>query len=280
MYEKMLYSIPFFSMVKGEIAVKWKKELIVLINVLLCSFAVLTGCEDIAIEDTAINDIIIEDIENEYDDIETVEVASVVDGDTIKVYLEGERYTIRMIGIDTPESVHPDASKNTIYGQKASDYAKQNIEKGQTVYLSKDVSDRDKYDRLLRYVWLEKPVDVNDENEIRQKMYNAKVVLDGYANVYEYAPNNTLYDLFLSFEAEAAENNRGLWAENGLNTENIEREEAQKQSEEDIFIGNKNSKKLHSSYCTDLPQEKNRIYFDSKEEALEQGYEIDSKCIY
>ncbi len=276
----MLYSIPFFSMVKGEIAVKWKKELIVLINVLLCSFAVLTGCEDIAIEDTAINDIIIEDIENEYDDIETVEVASVVDGDTIKVYLEGERYTIRMIGIDTPESVHPDESKNTIYGQKASDYAKQTIKKGQTVYLSKDVSDRDKYDRLLRYVWLEKPVDVNDENEIRQKMYNAKVVLDGYANVYEYAPNNTLYDLFLSFEAEAAENNRGLWAENGLNNENIERTEAQKQSEEDIFIGNKNSKKLHSSYCTDLPQEKNRIYFDSKEEALEQGYEIDSKCIH
>ena len=276
----MLYSIPFFSMVKGEIAVKWKKELIVLINVLLCSFAVLTGCEDIAIEDTAINDIIIEDIENEYDDIETVEVASVVDGDTIKVYLEGERYTIRMIGIDTPESVHPDESKNTIYGQKASDYAKQTIKKGQTVYLSKDVSDRDKYDRLLRYVWLEKPVDVNDENEIRQKMYNAKVVLDGYANVHEYAPNNTLYDLFLSFEAEAAENNRGLWAENGLNNENIERTEAQKQSEEDIFIGNKNSKKLHSSYCTDLPQEKNRIYFDSKEEALEQGYEIDSKCIY
>ena len=276
----MLYSIPFFSMVKGELAVKWKKELIVLINVLLCSFAVLTGCEDIAIEDTAINDIIIEDIENEYDDIETVEVASVVDGDTIKVYLEGERYTIRMIGIDTPESVHPDESKNTIYGQKASDYAKQTIKKGQTVYLSKDVSDRDKYDRLLRYVWLEKPVDVNDENEIRQKMYNAKVVLDGYANVYEYAPNNTLYDLFLSFEAEAAENNRGLWAENGLNNENIERTEAQKQSEEDIFIGNKNSKKLHSSYCTDLPQEKNRIYFDSKEEALEQGYEIDSKCIY
>ncbi len=276
----MLYSIPFFSMVKGEIAVKWKKELIVLINVLLCSFAVLTGCEDIAIEDTAINDIIIEDIENEYDDIETVEVASVVDGDTIKVYLEGERYTIRMIGIDTPESVHPDESKNTIYGQKASDYAKQTIKKGQTVYLSKDVSDRDKYDRLLRYVWLEKPVNVNDENEIRQKMYNAKVVLDGYANVYEYAPNNTLYDLFLSFEAEAAENNRGLWAENGLNNENIERTEAQKQSEEDIFIGNKNSKKLHSSYCTDLPQEKNRIYFDSKEEALEQGYEIDSKCIY
>ncbi|NDO47168.1 thermonuclease family protein [Clostridium sp. MD294] len=271
---------------------KWKNTIAVLLSTVLFCFGILTGCddindiniEDIAIEDVETQDIIVEDETIEYADanneeIETVEVASVVDGDTIKVYLEGERYTIRMIGIDTPESVHPDETKNTIYGQKASDYAKQTIEKGQIVYLSKDVSDRDKYDRLLRYVWLEKPVDVNDENEIREKMYNAKVVLDGYANVYEYAPNNTLYDLFLSFEAEAEQNNRGLWAENGLNTENIERAEAQKEAEEDIFIGNKNSKKLHSSYCTDLPQEKNRIYFDSKEEAIEQGYEVDSRCI-
>lgn len=265
---------------------EWKKKIAILFCSTLLCFCLLVGCDDIAIEDIEIEnaaDVMIEnddvgDTHKDNDEIETVEVASVVDGDTIKVYLEGEKYTIRMIGIDTPESVHPDESKNTIYGQKASEYAKQNIAKGQTVYLSKDVSDRDKYDRLLRYVWLEKPVDVNDETEIRQKMYNAKVVLDGYANVYEYAPNNTLYDLFLTFEAEAEAENRGLWAENGLNTENIDRAKAQEQSEEDIFIGNKNSKKLHSSYCSDLPQEKNRVYFDSKEEALEQGYEMDS-CI-
>lgn len=266
---------------------EWKKRIAVLFSTTLFCFGVFVGCDDIIVEDMDVDntvDVVMEngDVENttiDNDEIETVEVASVVDGDTIKVYLEGERYTIRMIGIDTPESVHPDESKNTIYGQKASEYAKQNIEKGQTVYLSKDVSDRDKYDRLLRYVWLEKPVDVNDETEIREKMYNAKVVLDGYANVYEYAPNNTLYDLFLTFEAEAEADNRGLWAENGLNTENIDRAKAQEQSEEDIFIGNKNSKKLHSSYCTDLPQEKNRVYFDSKEEAIEQGYDIDTKCI-
>lgn len=292
----MLYGIPFFSIMilRGRNTMKWKNKIAVFVGATLFCCSIFAGCDDINIENIAVEDVQEQYIDTEYEevqnteiennntnneDIETVEVASVVDGDTIKVYLGGERYTIRMIGIDTPESVHPDASKNTIYGQKASDYAKQNIEKGQTVYLSKDVSDRDKYDRLLRYVWLEKPTDVNDENEIREKMYNARVVLDGYANVYEYAPNNTLYNLFLSFEAEAAQNNRGLWAENGLNTENIEKEEAQKEAEEDIFIGNKNSKKLHSSHCTDLPQEKNRVYFDSKEEAIEQGYEVDSRCI-
>ena len=153
-------------------------------------------------------------------------------------------------------------------------FRSQVFQKGQTIYLSKDVSDKDKYDRLLRYVWLEKPTNTKDETEIREKMYNAKVVLDGYANVHEYAPNNTLYPLFLTFEAEAEKENRGLWAENGLSRENIKDTE----QEDDIFIGNKNSKKLHSTDCEDLPQEKNRVYFDSKEEALEQGYEAD-RCI-
>lgn len=278
---------------------KWKKGIF---GILFC-FGILTGCADVVIEedsegvvieDANIDDVNIDDVNTrkinidgtdidiidiDDDNIETVEVVKVVDGDTIKVDLEGEKYTIRMIGIDTPESVHPDESKNTIYGQKASDYAKGIFSEGQTVYLSRDVSDRDKYDRLLRYVWLEKPNNVNDETEIREKMYNAKVLLDGYANTYEYAPDNTLFGLFLAFESEAAEQKRGLWAENGLNTENIDRAAAQIESEEDIFIGNKNSKKLHSSYCTDLPQEKNRVYFDSKEEAIEQGYEIDTKCI-
>ena len=248
------------------------------ILILFCC-AILTACSDIIMEEISIDDgstenVVMEEENTEPQDIETVEIASIVDGDTIKVYLDGERYTIRMVGIDTPESGHPDPEKNTVYGQKASEYAKQILSKGQTVYLSKDISDKDKYDRLLRYVWLEKPTDTKDETEIREKMYNAKVVLDGYANVHEYAPNNTLYPLFLTFEAEAEKENRGLWAENGLSRENIKDTE----QEDDIFIGNKNSKKLHSTDCEDLPQEKNRIYFDSKEEALEQGYEAD-RCI-
>ncbi len=218
------------------------------------------------------------------EDIEKAEVADVVDGDTIKVYLDGEKYTIRMIGMDTPESVHPDQSKNTIYGQKASEYAKEIFQEGQTVYLSKDVSDKDKYDRLLRYIWLEMPEDVNDEKEIRQKMYNAKVILDGYANAYQYAPDDTLYSLFLSFETEAANEKRGLWAENGLNQENIQKAEQQQQKLDAIegeyaFIGNRNTKKLHSPLCSNLPKEENRVYFQYMQDAIDQGYVADKRCL-
>ena len=115
---------------------KWKNKIAVFVGATLFCCSIFAGCDDINIEDIAVEDVQEQYIDTEYEevqnteiennntnneDIETVEVASVVDGDTIKVYLEGERYTIRMIGIDTPESVHPDASKNTIYGQKASD---------------------------------------------------------------------------------------------------------------------------------------------------------------
>lgn len=247
-----------------------------ILTALLC-FGIFTGCEDVLIEDLDIEDInSIESIENTEEIIETAELLKVVDGDTIKVYLDGEKYTIRMVGIDTPESVHPDESRNTIYGEKASDYAKTVFSEGQTVYLSRDVSDKDQYNRLLRYVWLEKPTDTHDETEIREKMYNAKVLLDGYANTYEYPPDDTLYTLFSTFESEAAQQNKGLWAENGLNTENIIRQQSEESS---VFVGNKNSKKLHSIYCENLPQEQNRVYFESKEEAIEEGYEIDTKCM-
>ena len=253
----------------------WKKSVL---TFLLC---MMTGCTMTQLsqqtENTSDSDI----VSNE---IEIAEVSDVVDGDTIKVYLNGKKYTIRMIGIDTPESVHPDKSKNTVYGQKASEYAKEMFFEGQTVYLSKDISDKDKYDRLLRYIWLEKPTDLNNETEIRQKMYNAKVLLDGYANAYEYAPDDTLYPLFLSFEAEAAEQERGLWAENGLSEENIKKVEEDQKTLESIegeyaFIGNKNTKKLHSPLCSSLPKQENRVYFQSEEEALQQGYTIDKRCL-
>lgn len=121
--------------------------------------------------------------------LETVEVSRVVDGDTIKINLGEEEYSVRMIGIDTPESVHPDKSKNTIFGKKASDYTKSKIKEGQTVYLQKDLSDTDKYGRLLRYVWLEMPKDTEDTEEVKSKMFNAILIEDGYANAYPYKPD-------------------------------------------------------------------------------------------
>lgn len=221
--------------------------------------------------------------------LETAEVTRVVDGDTIKINLNDEEYSIRMIGIDTPESVHPDQSKNTIFGEKASDFTKSKIEKGQIVYLQKDASNTDKYGRLLRYVWLEMPEDTEDTEEIKTKMFNALVIEAGYANAYPYEPDTKLKDLFAQLEQEAKEKNAGLWAENGLKTDGVtppaptqsqkDAYEEEKNERQNItYIGNKNSKIFHLPTCTSLPKEENSIYFDARTDAIEQGYEACKKC--
>lgn len=122
--------------------------------------------------------------------------SNVVDGDTIIVELGGVEQRVRLIGVDTPESVHPDESRNTEAGNVASDYTKSIVKSEDTVYLQKDVSDTDKYDRLLRYVWLEKPTDVNDESEVKTKMLNAILVAGGYAEPKEYEPDTAYADVF------------------------------------------------------------------------------------
>lgn len=221
--------------------------------------------------------------------LEIAEVTRIVDGDTIKINLNDEEYSIRMIGIDTPESVHPDQSKNTIFGEKASDYTKSKIEKGQTVYSQKDVSDTDKYGRLLRYVWLETPENTEDTEEIKNKMFNALVLEAGYANAYPYEPDTKLKDLFAQLEQEAKEKNIGLWAENGLKTDGVapsaptqsqkDAYEEEKNERQNItYVGNKNSKIFHLPTCTTLPKEENSIYFDARTDATEQGYEACKKC--
>lgn len=73
-----------------------------------------------------------------------VNVFSVVDGDTIKVTLNNEKYTVRLVGVDTPESVHPNKEKNTVEGKIASDYTKSRLQ-DKNVYVQKDVSGTDRY---------------------------------------------------------------------------------------------------------------------------------------
>ena len=140
-------------------------------------------------------------------------VVRVVDGDTVVVNLNGEEHDLRMIGIDTPESVHPDSDRNTACGVIASDYTKSRLASGSTVYLQKDVSEFDQYGRLLRYVWTARPTSDNPtEAEIRANMYNAELVLNGYAKPYTYAPDLKYVDLFGKFVGEAKAANTGLWS--------------------------------------------------------------------
>ena len=142
---------------------------------------------------------------------ETAVVTRVVDGDTVEVDItgrnegvgigaarSGDSYDVRLIGIDTPESVKP-GSPVECFGRESSAALKALIE-GSEVRLVKDVEEVDGYQRLLRYVYL------GDE------MANARLVANGYAHAYTYPPNVRWSELFVQLEREARENDRGLWS--------------------------------------------------------------------
>ena len=124
-------------------------------------------------------------------------VTRVVDGDTIRVEIDGKEYRVRYIGIDTPETVDPRRPVQC-FGKETSERNRQLVE-GQVVGLEKDVSETDSFDRLLRYVW------VGDE------MVNATLVEGGYALASTYPPDVKHADLFAALQAQAREAQRGLW---------------------------------------------------------------------
>jgi micrococcal nuclease len=127
-------------------------------------------------------------------------VEKVIDGDTIKVSIEGKLETIRLVGIDTPETVHPQKTVEC-FGLEASKKAKELL-LNKEVYLESDSSqgDSDKYQRLLKYVFLENGTNVN-----------LLMIKEGYA--YEYT-----YDLPYKYQKEfkeaqklARDTRTGLW---------------------------------------------------------------------
>ncbi|QUI25723.1 thermonuclease family protein [Vallitalea pronyensis] len=134
-------------------------------------------------------------------------VSRVVDGDTIAVTINGKEEKVRFIGVNTPESVGRYANKPQPYGKEASAYTKAQLD-GKKVYLQKDVSDRDKYGRLLRYVWLGEP----DKSKLEEQMFNAILIKEGYGNVMTYPPDVKYSKIFVRLEEGARENDRGLWA--------------------------------------------------------------------
>lgn len=125
---------------------------------------------------------------------ELVKVTRVIDGDTIEIE-GGER--VRYIGIDTPETVDPRKSIQC-FGVEASKKNKELVE-GKMVRLEKDITDRDKYHRLLRYVWL------------GDTLINLSLVEQGFAHSYSYPPDIKLQDQFVAAERQAREAKIGFW---------------------------------------------------------------------
>lgn len=203
----------------------------------------------------------------EYKLIET-RVTRVVDGDTVQAVVKGKNERIRMIGVDTPETKHP-TKPVEFFGKEASEYTKSNLE-GRTVWLELDVEERDRYGRVLAYIWLNKPTD-RTEKEVRVKMFNAKLLLNGYAQLATFPPNVRYVESFRTYQTEARQGLRGLWAEN------------QKGKIEKIivtYIGNRNSMIFHQNTCSAVVEmnSQNKVRFESKQDALNKGFKACGQC--
>jgi len=133
-------------------------------------------------------------------------VTAVVDGDTIKIDMSGTAETLRLIGIDTPETVDP-RKPVQCFGKEASSKAKELLS-GQRVRVEKDSTqgERDKYDRLLAYVWREDGL-----------FYNEYMVKQGYAHEYTYDSPYKYQAQFKADETYARQNQLGLWAPDTCN---------------------------------------------------------------
>ncbi|MSX01922.1 MAG: thermonuclease [Actinobacteria bacterium] len=129
-------------------------------------------------------------------------VIRVVDGDTIIVRLDGSDERVRYIGIDTPETVAPGRSVGC-FGPQASKANKALVE-GRDVRLVLDSEPRDRYGRLLAYVYLA-------ADGASGRFVNRELVAGGYATAREYPPNTSHAAEFGELEAKARAANRGLW---------------------------------------------------------------------
>lgn len=129
------------------------------------------------------------------------EVVAVVDGDTVKVDLGGITTSIRIIGIDTPETVHPNKPVQC-FGPEASQRASELLE-GQTVGVEYDGSQGrlDRYGRTLAYLWLPDG-----------RLFTTVMLSEGYAEEYTHGSHYRHRDEHLAAEAEARSQGRGLWS--------------------------------------------------------------------
>jgi len=124
---------------------------------------------------------------------ETALVVRVLDGDTVEVLLAGETLRLRYIGIDSPEDGQPFAAEAT--------EANRQLVEGKKVFLEKDVSETDRYDRILRYVYL-----------LDGTFINAELVRAGYARAAAYPPDTRYQDYLQSVQQEAMQGGLGIWS--------------------------------------------------------------------
>ena len=179
---------------------------------------------------------------------ESTAVLNVIDGDTFTL-TTGEK--VRLIGIDAPE-------KGDYYYNESKQALKELVE-GKIVFLEKDISNTDKYDRLLRYVYVD-GISVNFD-----------LISNGFVQAKEYPPDIKYAIELKQAEDDAKANNFGIWSEYLEENPDCTLLGCPKGT---IFVGSKNSNKYHgcsSRFARSILLE-NIVCFSSESDALEQGY--------
>ncbi|HEY3346369.1 MAG TPA: thermonuclease family protein [Nitrospirota bacterium] len=150
----------------------------------------------------------------------SVRVVRVVDGDTIKVMVGRRTERVRLIGMDTPETkrnrkferdIRKERTKTPrevlAAGREAKEYMSGLLKRGDAVRLEKDVQERDKYGRLLAYVWLE-----GGGPQGKPLLLNAALLENGYARLMTIPPNVKRVEYFRKLQEYARQNHAGIWS--------------------------------------------------------------------
>ena len=135
-------------------------------------------------------------------------VTKVSDGDTIHVeFDDGTSEKVRLIGIDTPESTN----QVEPWGVQATQFTVRAVPVGTRVWVETDAELRDRYGRLLAYIWLKQPTS-QAGGYVRDHMLNAMIASAGYAQPLTIQPNSKYAEILARFVAEARSAERGMWS--------------------------------------------------------------------
>ncbi|MDA0285889.1 MAG: thermonuclease family protein [Actinobacteria bacterium] len=132
-------------------------------------------------------------------DYATATVLKVIDGDTIVLKLQNQTETVRLLGVDTPETVHPTKDVEC-FGPEASVFAKSTLKKGAIVKLVRDIEPRDRFQRLLAYLYLADGT-----------FFNQLLIEQGFAKALSIEPNMAFAAQFANLESSARDRRVGLW---------------------------------------------------------------------